>query len=602
MTARAQAKLFAPKKFPKGLASAGQICFQLTPGQTHAVWKDYCEIVHPHGPEWTVKYLNDGGKLDVPKKELGLAIQPGQEITLKGRFVNLSHYAKNKAHFVYTDCISGDESEYESAKKKRVTRSSTTQKKTSRKSRSSSKKTSQRKSKKKPADKSNPPKDPKNTATVQVQKETAKQSPVDPKETAELTQFTPAAHELVEALAVGAAKALTKPCDPDNESVDDQHLRIGSGLAAVVQNKEVVAWLKCPFKALKMNTKATLGKIYSEKTIDYIFTERVVQAYASLQNDKKEHDNTYKVLLAAVQQTLPQVRPPSKRPHGGSATIIANTLLPTVQKLYGVQPKSSDSGYTGHLKKTGYTFTQACENAELMEHFQSTMMKKGDKDGFPVVQEGESVPSEVYDGFTEVTVGFKAMARKPHPEVPFCRYVALRDAVDYVRNCGESPIQVRAREMPTGVTWNNFARPLWMLLAKYCSNQGYARTSDMARKCALFFFHGSYVWKTRNSQKAPVSKIKPFVFFLHKKMVAQRSRFVAKVVTRAIKKYKCIIASNDFQSLLATIRKSLLAMLYCILMIASNDFCFVASNDSKPLLTTILIIVASNVVLGFDDC
>lgn len=118
MTARAQAKLFAPKKFPKGLASAGQICFQLTPGQTHAVWKDYCEIVHPHGPEWTVKYLNDGGKLDVPKKELGLAIQPGQEITLKGRFVNLSHYAKNKAHFVYTDCISGDESEYESAKKK----------------------------------------------------------------------------------------------------------------------------------------------------------------------------------------------------------------------------------------------------------------------------------------------------------------------------------------------------------------------------------------------------------------------------------------------------------------------------------------------------
>ena len=122
MTARAQAKLFAPKKFPKGLASAGQICFQLTPGQTHAVWKDYCEIVHPHGPEWTVKYLNDGGKLDVPKKELGLAIQPGQEITLKGRFVNLSHYAKNKAHFVYTDCISGDESEYESAKKKNESR------------------------------------------------------------------------------------------------------------------------------------------------------------------------------------------------------------------------------------------------------------------------------------------------------------------------------------------------------------------------------------------------------------------------------------------------------------------------------------------------
>ena len=88
--------------------------------------------------------------------------------------------------------------------------------------------------------------------------------------------------------------------------------------------------------------------------------------------------------------------------------------------------------------------------------------------------------------------------------------------------------------MPTGQTWNNFAKPLWMCLAKYCSNQGYARTSVMARKCALFFFHGSYCWKTKNSSKDNVTKVKPFVFFLHKKMVAQRSRFVSKVVALAI--------------------------------------------------------------------
>ena len=316
-------------------------------------------------------------------------------------------------------------------------------------------------------------------------------------------------------------------------------------MAAGFQNEEIDLWLKCPFKALSMGDKATLSKIYCVKTIDYIFTERAIQAYAELQQDEK-HGNTYKMLLAAVQQTMPQVQPPSKRPHGGNARIVANTLLPTVRKLYGVQPESHASGYIAHLKKKGYTFTQASEKDELMEHFISTMMKQGDKNGFPVVQEGESVPTEVYDGETEVPDSFNARAIKPHPEVPFCRYVALQDAVEYVRNHGESPIQVRAHEMPTGHSWNNFARPLWMLLAKYCSNQGYARTSDMARKCALFFFHGSYLWKTRNSKKEPVSKIKPFVFFLHKKMVAQRSRFVSKVVALAIIKYKCIIASNDF--------------------------------------------------------
>ena len=122
MTARAQAKLFAPKKFPKGLAAAGQICFQLTPGKKHAVWKDYCELVHPHGPEWKVKYLNDGGILDVPKKELGLALQPGQEMILKGRLVRLSHYAGNKAHFVYDDLLSGDESDFKPEKKRNESR------------------------------------------------------------------------------------------------------------------------------------------------------------------------------------------------------------------------------------------------------------------------------------------------------------------------------------------------------------------------------------------------------------------------------------------------------------------------------------------------
>ena len=110
------------------------------------------------------------------------------------------------------------------------------------------------------------------------------------------------------------------------------------------------------------------------------------------------------------------------RPHGGNASIIANTLLPTVRKLFDVPVKSSSSGYMQHVIKTGYTFTQACEHKELMAHFISTSMKQGDKNGYPILKDGESFPAnEVYDGLTSVPDTFKVHAIKPHPDIPFCR-------------------------------------------------------------------------------------------------------------------------------------------------------------------------------------
>ena len=329
----------------------------------------------------------------------------------------------------------------------------------------------------------------------------------------------------------------SNPADTDEETIDDEEIEEASNPAdpddETIDDEKKITWLRCPFKALPMDTKAQLAKVYKCAAIQYVFAERVIQAYCVLKQNA-HHQNIRKILLAAVQQTLPQVKPESDRPHGGDTALIVKSLLPTVRKLFKAsKPSKPSSSYIAHLLKTEYTFTQACEHKVLMDDFIATMMKRGDKHGFPIVKDGESIPTGVYDGTTEVPDTFHATAIKPHPEVPFCRYIALRDAVDFVRNHGESPIQVRARDMPTGRPWNNFAHPLYMLLAKYCSNQGYARTSDMARNCELFFFHGTYLWKTKNSRKEPVSKPKPFVFFLHKKMVAQRSRFVNKVCPKA---------------------------------------------------------------------
>ena len=115
--------------------------------------------------------------------------------------------------------------------------------------------------------------------------------------------------------------------------------------------------------------------------------------------------------------------------------------------------------------------------------------------------------------------------------------------------------------MPTGKTWNNFPQAIIRLHAKYCSNEGLARSSVYARNFLLYFFHGSYMWTTKTSNKQTVRKIKPFVFFLHKKMVAARSRFVGKV------------------SFLGTVLKSLLPMVFICAIVASTGFEIVGNND-----------------------
>ena len=110
--------------------------------------------------------------------------------------------------------------------------------------------------------------------------------------------------------------------------------------------------------------------------------------------------------------------------------------------------------------------------------------------------------------------------------------------------------------MPTGKAWNNIPQVITRLHAKYCSNEGLSRTSVYARKLKLFFFYGSYLWTTKNNKKVTVRRIKPFIFFLHKKMVAARSRFVPKVTrpqpSRTLLPYPLSLAlefvgTNDFK-------------------------------------------------------
>ena len=99
----------------------------------------------------------------------------------------------------------------------------------------------------------------------------------------------------------------------------------------------------------------------------------------------------------------------------------------------------------------------------------------------------------------------------------------------YMKNKGLHPIKVRATEMDSGHSFDNFAECGHTFHAKYCSLEGLSRTSDMAGVVLQYIFHGYFDWRTKDRNKAEKTKKKSFFFFLHKKLVGGRSRFTAKV-------------------------------------------------------------------------
>lgn len=135
----------------------------------------------------------------------------------------------------------------------------------------------------------------------------------------------------------------------------------------------------------------------------------------------------------------------------------------------------------------------------------------------------------VYDA-TMAMPDYKATATKPHREVPFLRDVSVSKALLFMKNKGVHPVKVRAEDMTTGHEWDNFKECSTYFHVAYCDAQGLTRTSDMAQQLEQYFYHGSFLWRTKDSKKAEHVKSKSFMFFLHKKLVGGRSRFTSKVI------------------------------------------------------------------------
>ena len=155
--------------------------------------------------------------------------------------------------------------------------------------------------------------------------------------------------------------------------------------------------------------------------------------------------------------------------------------------------------------------------------------------GYPVMREGETVPT--VDDIYEYNTGlpFKKGSTRPSREVPFFRSASADGALLKLKNACKYLVRVKAKDSPTGEEWNNFADTLWEFLAYYLNYEGISMTSNMARRVTLFTFYGLYIHVTKDSKKRVVRKPKPLLNWIHRKTSNGRSRFAAKCKTNFVK-------------------------------------------------------------------
>jgi len=114
---------------------------------------------------------------------------------------------------------------------------------------------------------------------------------------------------------------------------------------------------------------------------------------------------------------------------------------------------------------------------------------------------------------------------------------------------------VKAPESPTGHQWDNFAQCMRTFHASYCHYEGLSRSSKLGERVLLYFCHGHFDWATKKKvagsakKKVDCTRIKPIIFFLHKKMIHGRSRFVQGVEEKFMTFIK-VVRDNEWENYL----------------------------------------------------
>ena len=205
----------------------------------------------------------------------------------------------------------------------------------------------------------------------------------------------------------------------------------------------------------------------------------------------------------------------------------------------------NEEAYVKDVIATGdFSISDCVRYPAVCTHYVKMLIRNGNEtNGYPVLREGEEVPepSRVY----ELLQSRRCVrsSKSPHPDLRFLRKASVAAATLACQNLDKAPIACRAVEMPNKAPWDNFADCLYHFWIHYCYGEGLDRTHDLAREVMLFVFYGKFRW-TYVKKKVHFTRVKPVLFWLHKKVSHGRSRF-AKNVKHCFKKFIALYDNNE---------------------------------------------------------
>ena len=406
--------VFKPKKFPRGLAVRGQVCFEVDSEfqddkNKFGVGQDFGEITNPYGGEWDVKWAGESDVEKMNPKYLALALQVSQEIYWKGELYCCVGYGEKGC------CLKRQARKKRSRKKKQAKQPKSPQKKLKNTSRSPQKKLK---------------------APRRTRKSVAKTS-ASPQKTS--------SSNVTRRVSPRKSAAKKTPTKTSSSNVTRRASPRKSAVKNTDEKTAKKAWVKSRAKKLTSTQEVRLSKAFLrganeiDKTLTYQFAERTMKEY-NLMQKSPIHLNSRNLLAGAIGQVMKQVRPPEDRPLKGNVSQVFDVLYPFCQNVFAFQddtkPTNGGEGWCNHLiENDSYTYMDCYEHPMIMSHHVKKCIKEGDDKGYPVVEQRSQIPTPetVYDALGAIST-YKSKNTRAHPDCPYLRQAPLDESLVHLRN------------------------------------------------------------------------------------------------------------------------------------------------------------------------
>ena len=271
-------------------------------------------------------------------------------------------------------------------------------------------------------------------------------------------------------------------------------------------------WIRSRTPPLSEEEHARLPKALEVAKIDvgnsgpgyYLFVHRVCKEYKVYVQDititsqvMHEHRDTH--VAACISQVFSEIRPVNARPHNGDITDALLSLLPVVESVFlmpesGGHPYGSDQWRAEQGKHPSkITFASAVRFPDLRLKKVKYMIKKArGPHGFPARPDDDQIPGpgETYS-FTRNHLRAKGN-NQAHKYLVYCRKAAVLALWDYFKKIGLTPIAVDSKNMPSKMSWNNFAECLWTAWFFLCDYDGIPESLETALRLQYYLFFALY--------------------------------------------------------------------------------------------------------------